>query len=243
MCGESLELSTIPTWGESVFQTNCNEFHQWDGIAEDDDVDDDSIEFPWDPGRALSTESEAGALGIFDGTWQDGSEDVAQFWHDDVEPDSSKISPAEGKSSVLSSASDETRTRKFLVSSEIRPGSARRQALLKESAAPVKEFAGSVKELAAHVQNQLLVFHEFLFVPKRNFVSADGQKMLGTPHVRTSWWALLRQPTSVSRSRCQVPLSGVSAGTSVSKVVAVPADHSPLRHCRRATVQRRVCPW
>ena len=59
----------------------------------------------------MSTESEAEALGIFDGTWQDGSEDAEHFWHDEGGTDSFKVSP-EGKSSVLSSVSDETRTRK-----------------------------------------------------------------------------------------------------------------------------------
>ena len=124
---ESLELSTVRTLAERVLpcdehfvQTNGNEFLQWDGVAEDDDVDDDSLAFPWDPGRALFTASEAGALGIFDGTWQDGSEDAGQFGHDEGGPDSFQISPAEGKSSVLSSASDETRTRKAPVSSGIR---------------------------------------------------------------------------------------------------------------------------
>ena len=156
---ESLELSTVRTLAERVFpcdehfvQTNGNEFLQSDGVAEDDDVDDDSLAFPWDLGRALSTESEAGALRLFDGTWQDGSEDAGQFWHDEGGLDSFKILPAEGKPSVLSSASDETRTRKALVSPEIRPGSARRRALVKESAAPMKESAGSVKERAAHVK-------------------------------------------------------------------------------------------
>ena len=90
--------------------------------------------------------------GIFDGNWQDGSEDERQFWHDQGGPDSFKISPAEGKSSVLSSASDETRTRKAPVSSGTRPGSGRRRALVKECAAPTKESAGSVKERAAHVK-------------------------------------------------------------------------------------------
>ena len=42
----------------------------------------------WDQGRALSTENEAGALGIFDGTWQDGSEDARQSWHGEGRPDS-----------------------------------------------------------------------------------------------------------------------------------------------------------
>ena len=41
---------------------------------------DGSLAFPCDPGRAWSTEGEAGALGIFDGTWQD---DAGQFWHDE----------------------------------------------------------------------------------------------------------------------------------------------------------------
>ena len=35
-----------------------------------------------DQGRTLSTENEAGAVGIFDNTWQDVSEDAVQFWHD-----------------------------------------------------------------------------------------------------------------------------------------------------------------
>ena len=72
---ESLELSTVRTLAERVLpcdehfvQTNSNEFLQWDGVAEDDDVDDDSLAFTWDPGGASSTESEAGVLGIFDGT-------------------------------------------------------------------------------------------------------------------------------------------------------------------------------
>ena len=96
----SLELSTVRTLAERVLpcdehfvQTNGNELLQWDGVAEDDDVDDDSRAFPWDPGKALSTENEASALGIFDGTWQDGSEDAGQFWHDERGPDSFKISP------------------------------------------------------------------------------------------------------------------------------------------------------
>ena len=74
---ESLEMSTARTLAERVspcdqhfVQTNGNEFLQWDGVAEDDDVDDDSPRVP----RALSAESEAGAVGIVDGTWQDGSE-------------------------------------------------------------------------------------------------------------------------------------------------------------------------
>ena len=143
---ESLEMSIVRKMAERVLpcdehfvQTNGNEFLQWNRVAEGDDVDDDSLAFPWVPGRALSTESEAGAVGIFDGTWQDGSEDAEQFWHDEGGSDSFKISPAEGKSFVLSCASDETRTRKAPVSSGIRPGSARRRARVKESAAPVKE--------------------------------------------------------------------------------------------------------
>ena len=40
----------------------------------------------WDQGRALSTENEAGAVGIFDSTWQDGSEDARQSWHDEGGP-------------------------------------------------------------------------------------------------------------------------------------------------------------
>ena len=36
----------------------------------------------------LSTEDEAGALRIFDCTWQDGSEDALQFWHDEGVHDS-----------------------------------------------------------------------------------------------------------------------------------------------------------
>ena len=133
-CGEDLlELSTVRTLAERVatstfFQTDGNKFLQRDGVAEDDDVDDDFLAFPLDPGRALSTESEAGVMGIFGGTWQDGSEDAGQFWHDEGGTDSFKILPAENKSSVLSSASDETRTRKAHVSSRIRPGSARRLA-------------------------------------------------------------------------------------------------------------------
>ena len=72
-CAEkSLELSTVRTLAERVLpcdehfvQRNCNEFLQWDGVAEDDDVDDDSLAFAWDPSRAFSTESEAGALRSF----------------------------------------------------------------------------------------------------------------------------------------------------------------------------------
>ena len=40
-----------------------------------------------DQGRALSIDNEAGALGIFDNTLQDGSEEVAPFWHDEGGPD------------------------------------------------------------------------------------------------------------------------------------------------------------
>ena len=55
------------------------QFLQWDRVVEDDDVDDDSLTFPWDPGWVLSTESGAGALGIFGGIWQDSSVDAEQF--------------------------------------------------------------------------------------------------------------------------------------------------------------------
>ena len=41
-----------------------------------------------DQGRASSTESQTTDPGIFDGTWQDGSEDAAQFRHDETVPDS-----------------------------------------------------------------------------------------------------------------------------------------------------------
>ena len=39
-----------------------------------------------DQRRALTTENETGDLGIFEGTWQDGSEDAAQFRHDEGVP-------------------------------------------------------------------------------------------------------------------------------------------------------------
>ena len=42
----------------------------------------------WDQVRALSTENEAGALGISDSTWQDGSGGARQSWHDEGRPDS-----------------------------------------------------------------------------------------------------------------------------------------------------------
>ena len=48
----------------------------WEGAVE-------TTSSTWDQGRALSTEDEAGALGTFDDTWQDGSEDAAPFWHDE----------------------------------------------------------------------------------------------------------------------------------------------------------------
>ena len=74
---ESLKLSIVRTLAERVLpcdehfvQTNGNEFLQWDGVAEDDEVDGDSL--TW----ASSSESEAGALGILNGTLQDGSEDA-----------------------------------------------------------------------------------------------------------------------------------------------------------------------
>ena len=40
-----------------------------------------------DQGKALFTENEASALGIFDNTRQNGSEDAAPFWHDEGGPD------------------------------------------------------------------------------------------------------------------------------------------------------------
>ena len=52
---ESLELSTNRTLAERVLlcdehfvQTIGNEFLRWDGVAEDDDVDDDSLALSWD---------------------------------------------------------------------------------------------------------------------------------------------------------------------------------------------------
>ena len=44
-----------------------------------------------DVGRALSTESGTGVREIFDGTWQDGSEEAGQFWQDEGRPDSFKV--------------------------------------------------------------------------------------------------------------------------------------------------------
>ena len=82
-----------------------------------------------------------------------------------------------------------------------------------------------------HRENQLLVFHEFLLVPKKShFVFAVGQKMLGTSHVGTSWWALSKQPTSVSRLRCQELLSWTCLAfrqARLSPKWSVPADNSP----------------
>ena len=46
----------------------------------------DDLDIGRDAGKALSTEDEAGALGIFDSTWQDGSGDAVQFWHDEGVP-------------------------------------------------------------------------------------------------------------------------------------------------------------
>ena len=133
---ESLEWSTVRTLAKRVLpcdehfvQSNGSEFLQWDGVAEDDDVDDDSLAFPWDPGRAL-----------------------AQSCHDEGGPDSFKIFASRGQVFRAGLRLGETRTRKAPVSSGIRPGSARRRALVKESAAPMKESACSVKELAAHVK-------------------------------------------------------------------------------------------
>ena len=59
LLGVSLELSTVRALAERVLpcdhhfvQTNGKIFLQWDGVAEDDDVNDDSLAFPWDPARA-----------------------------------------------------------------------------------------------------------------------------------------------------------------------------------------------
>ena len=247
---ESLALSTVRTLAERVLpcdehfvQTNCNEFLQWDGVAEEDDVDDDSLAFPWDPGRAWH--------------WQDGSEDAGQFWHD------------EGGLNSL----DETRTRKAPVSSGIRPGSAGRRVLVKESAAPMKESDGfregasgpRDEELATPTESvarvprvsasgprekSLLAPSESVARVPRKFLCLLGHKMLGTPHVRILVGSV---ETTDERFEVEVPsaavmdMSGVSAGISVSIVVVVPADNSPptLRAVAllRATVQRRVCPW
>ena len=78
---ESLELSTVRTLAERVLpcderfvQTNGNEFLQRDGVAEDDDVGDDPLAFPWNqagpcPLRVRQAPWESG-------TWQHGSGDA-----------------------------------------------------------------------------------------------------------------------------------------------------------------------
>ena len=48
----------------------------------------DDLDIGRDAGRALSTENEGGAMGIFESTGQDGSGDAEQFWHDEGVPDS-----------------------------------------------------------------------------------------------------------------------------------------------------------
>ena len=232
---ESLELSTVRVLAERVFvsddqfvQTNGNEFLQWDGVAEDDDVEDDSLAFPWDPRRALST----------DGTWHDGSEDAGPFWHDEGGPDSFKISPAEGKSSVLSSASDETRPCKAFFSSELRPGSARRRALVKESAAPMKESASSVKERAAQRERACYTV-SIIFSCSTSFSSSQREGILCLRLFRRCFDTALAYilvgsvETTDERVVVEVPstavtdMSGVRAGTSVFVVVVVLADSSP----------------
>ena len=188
-CAEgSLELSTVRTLAERVLP--CDEHN---GVAEDD-VEDDSLAFSWDRGRALSIESEAGALGIFDGTWQDGSEDAGQFRHDEGGPEQLRFRFCF------------FRDTHWICSTT---GTSERVCSSYEGVCGVREGACDPRERACHtIKNSCFVFHEFLLVPKkRHFVSAVGQKMLGTPHVHTSWSALSGQPTSVLRSRCQVPLS------------------------------------
>lgn len=103
-----------------------------------------------------------------------------------VEQVSVKISPEEGKSSVLSSASDETRTRKAPVSSEIRPGSARRRVLAKESAAPVKESAAPVEDSAAPVKES----------------AAPVKETAGSVKERA---AHVKEPATPSKSAARVP--------------------------------------
>ena len=225
---ESLELSTVRTLAERVLPNNGNECLQWDGVAEDDDVEDDSLAFTWDPRRALST----------DGTWHDGSEDAGPFRHDEGGPDSFKISPAEGKSSVLSSASDETRPRKAPISSELRPGSARRRALVKESAAPVKESAGSVKERAAQREKTYFTV-SISFSCSTSFSSSQREGILCLRLFRRCFDPALAYilvgsvETTDERVEVKVPstavmdMSGVRAGTSVFVVVVVLADNSP----------------
>ena len=164
---------------------------------------------------------------IFDGTWQDGWEDVVQFWHDEGGPDSFKISPAEGKSSVLSSASDETRTRKVPVSSGIRPGSARRRALVKEFAALMKESAG-FREGACGPRERACYIVKISCSCSTSSTSSQRKGILCLRLVRRclgparACILVGSFETTDERFEVEVPstavmdMSGVSAGTSVS---------------------------
>ena len=156
---ESLELSTVRTLAERVLscdehfvQINGNKFLQGTELLR-------TTTWMTIPSRSSETQAEPCSPRVRQAPWESSTapggtvrRTRGSFGMTKTDPDSFKISPAEGKSSLLSSALYETRTRKAPVSSEIHPGSARRQALVKESTALMKESAGSVKERAAHVK-------------------------------------------------------------------------------------------
>ena len=131
-----------------------------------------------DEGKALSTENEAGALGIFDNPWQDGSEDAVQFWHDEGGPDS-----------LASTVEDESAPR-------------RRQSSTPTTSRIVLKF-------------RVCGWSEDAWDPALGYILMDSVK------------------TTDKRFEVEVPstaimdMFGVSAGTSVSIVVVVPADNSP----------------
>ena len=67
-----------------------------------------------DQGRASSTESQTADPGIFDGTWQDGSEHAAQFRHDETVPDSLASAVEDKNAPRRRQASTSTSIRIFL---------------------------------------------------------------------------------------------------------------------------------
>ena len=120
----------------------------------------------------------------------------------------------------------------------IRPGSARRRALVKESAAPMKLSAGSVKERAAHVKEPATPSKLVARVPRVS--PRPKEKAFCVCGWSEDAWDPARAyilvgfvETTNERFEVEVPstavmdMSGVSAGTSVSMVVVVPADNSP----------------
>ena len=149
----------------------CLDVVSWEGAGE-------TTSSTTDQGRALSTENEAGAMGIFDNPWQDGSEDAVQFWHDEGGPDS-----------LASAVEDESAPR-------------RRKPSTSTSSRIVPKF-------------RVCGWSEDAFFPL-TWVHPDE---------------LCRDNRQAFRgwvpSTAVMDMFGVSAGTSVSIVVVVPADNSP----------------